>query len=129
MEAATARNKAYDLKLRIIGGGGTDGALNITDLEALVRFVQGAASQDPSLTNLSLVEVRNARLIRFRSAWGDTWSLVVLSVCRSLPIGFSSECQRPASLGQYSKFSEGHETNIADEPPQHRRMTAGNFSG
>jgi len=58
MEAATARNKAYDLKLRIIGGGGTDGALNITDLEALVRFVQGAASQDPSLTNLSLVEVR-----------------------------------------------------------------------
>lgn len=57
MEAATARNVPYDLKLRIIGGGGSDGALDIADLQALVQFIQGAASQDPSLTNLSLVDV------------------------------------------------------------------------
>lgn len=58
MEAATAKLAPYDLKLRIIGGEGSDGALDLSDLEALIQFIQGAASQDPSLANLSLVDVK-----------------------------------------------------------------------
>lgn len=56
--ATTAKNVPYDLKLRIIGGNGTDGALDLSDLESLIQFIQGAASQDPSLDNLSLVDVK-----------------------------------------------------------------------
>lgn len=58
MEAPTAKPLPYDLKLRIIGGNGSDGALDLSDLEALIQFIQGAASQDPSLANLSLVDVK-----------------------------------------------------------------------
>lgn len=41
-----------------MGGEGNDGALDIADLEALIQFIQGAASHDPSLGNLSLVDVK-----------------------------------------------------------------------
>lgn len=57
-EVATAKLPVYDLKLRIIGGDGSDGALDLSDLEALIQFIQGAASQDPSLANLSLIDVK-----------------------------------------------------------------------
>ncbi|GEM_PF-874253 len=61
--AATAKTSAYDLRLRIKGGDGSEGALDLTDLEALVQFIQGAASHDPCLATLTLVDVKKGSRI------------------------------------------------------------------
>ncbi|NTV74557.1 MAG: hypothetical protein HGA66_10160 [Holophaga sp.] len=68
MEATTAKNVPFDLKLRVIGGGGVDGALGVTELEALILFLQGASSQDPSLVNLSLVGVKKGSKVAILKA-------------------------------------------------------------
>ncbi len=63
-----SRGPDYDIRLRIVGGDGVDGALDITDLEALVQFIRGAAAHDPSLANLALVDVqRGSRVALFKA--------------------------------------------------------------
>jgi hypothetical protein len=55
--AATSKNNRYDIKLRVTGGKGGDGALGLDDLKFLIEFIGGVASFDESLSNLSLVGV------------------------------------------------------------------------
>jgi len=58
-EAFTTRNDRYDIKLRITGGSGSDGALNQEDLKYLLELINGISSHDESLSNLSLVGIKS----------------------------------------------------------------------
>lgn len=51
-----------------MGGEGIDGALDVVDLEALIQFIQGAASYDPSLGNLALVDVKKGSRVAVMKA-------------------------------------------------------------
>ncbi len=51
-----------------MGGDGSEGALDLKDLEALVQFIQSAASQDPCLATLALIDVRKGSRIALLKA-------------------------------------------------------------
>ena len=59
LEVSTGKKGGYDIKLRIIGGAGNDGALNLEGLKYLLELISGISAQDESLSNLSLVGIQS----------------------------------------------------------------------